>query len=582
MTLPSGISVGVRDQLLGTITSTAVSALQYTYADGYVLELYDPGPPGSVRESFVFPIAPTSYELSDAFTQQLTPTEGNSVVAEEYGVILREITLEGTFGLSSKRAGSSGPTLKGNEHFDRLKKFFRAYSDAKQDATSNRLVQMRFHAMRDDDHFIVVPKQFAVPRNAKTRVHKQYRIQLTAIGRIDSASLALPAAQPTDAFHVISQALNDARGRLVDLTNATYQIKAKLSNIATILNNVSGLIRAVGNYVRTGSDLIFYPWKLALQTVDMVDQGADDLAQAVLDSTVNQYHQAVRDLRHMHQAISRILQFPERFQEGWQTGSMDAYAGARNTTQQDYNDGTAGATAGVRFSVAYGSESEAGLYLPNYNSLLRVDVDRTTTLQKLSAQYGVPPEAIALVNDLRAPYFAPGGGPGLLGPGDQVLIPQVESGANTAGIVGSPIDYRTPDEILFGRDLALDQELLEVEGLLDFVEDVTHDATDAEYALGVDAVTTALAISMATVQGTTTFLPDVGVVSRVGSKGVLSNVLLASLSLREAVLSDPRVAEIEKMEVVLQGDALYQEITPRLIDGRAGAPIATPISKVQG
>ncbi len=574
----------VRSSATQKFARSALVDVATAYRDGYVLELYQPGPPARVLEAFVFPLAPQKYTLTEPFVATLTPTEGNSVVAEEYGTILRDISIEGTLGMKPKRGGlGTTDPISGNDHFINLRNFFRLYSRYKQSQSAQeRRIEMRWHAVRDDDHFIVVPKMFETPRDIKsTRVHYQYRIQLTAVEKIE-ASRSTAIEDDENVLQRITRSLNDARGSLVDLTAKTAALRIKLSNVQVVFNNAASVMRAVGGFVRASSDVIYFPWKLAVNTIEQIERTADDLAFDVIDSTAGKYAESIRDFRRMQRSLDRIAQFPDRFVEGFKDTATSEYAGQRKLTQRDFADGTAGASQGSRYSVAYGTEAQAGLDVGSFDNVIRVTVDRTMTLQSLSAKYDVPPEALIILNDLRPPYFTPGGGFGTLAPGDTILIPSGEATGTQPSMLGLAADYDNPDELLYGRDLAIDMDLYRQKSIFDFKLDVAHGSLDAEIVFGIANVEQAMFVLLETEQGTTTFLPDVGLVKRVGRKGTFSNALLASISLREALLSDPRIASIDKMEIFLEKDALYQEVTPRLVDGRVGTTVTQPLGKVQG
>ena len=116
--------------------------------------------------TFVFVLNPTRYEVSEPFQAELTPAEDNTIVAEENGIIVREILLEGTFGLMERSAvgfqgaQGDGKPLSGTAHYEFLKKMFRRYSDLKKEPTTSPHYEMIFHALKDDEHYRVIPRSF--------------------------------------------------------------------------------------------------------------------------------------------------------------------------------------------------------------------------------------------------------------------------------------------------------------------------------------------------------------------------------------------------------------------------------------
>jgi len=577
-------------------TPTALSDIEFGFRQGYVFEVIDLSEPQRAVSTFVLPIAPRVYRISEPNAATLTPTQGNTVIAEEYGAIIREIELEGTFGIRDKRATgfdgvqAGGRAVSGNEHFRLFRNLFRGYYEAKQDPVRGPITQMRFHSLREDDHWIVVPRTFDTPRDAKNlRVHYDYRTTLAAIGVVDDVLAPRTVSDDTNAFtdalRDISQGLNDARGFFAD-ANAflTRDVqRGVFGNLQAVLLNAGSVINAVSNFLRTGVGFINIPFQFAVNVCTQIEQLADDLDETVqspLDATA----QAARNMRKMESSFNRILAWPDRFESNWNNrvrAIENAFAGERRLTQRDVLDGTAGATGGTRTRVAYGSEGQAGLDFGRYTAVISVPVGRTDTISGFAGRYGVPPELIIVINDLAAPYITEAGGAGTLGPGDEILIPVADAGTNPSGaVVGS--GYLPADVILYGRDLAIDMEVFNAEGIFDLAVDSSHGGTDASLVAGIPSVVQGTLITVETERGTTVYMPDIGVRRSVGKKGTLSNVVLAALNFREAILADPRIEGIDASEVVLDGDVLSQDITARLRSRRTSVSLVRPIGRAAG
>lgn len=577
-------------------TPTALTDVEFGFRQGYVFEMIELSEPQRSIETFVFPIAPRVYRLSEPNAATLTPSQGNSVVTEEFGAIIREIEIEGTFGLTAKRASGyegaqgSGNPISGNEHFRLFRNFFRRYFDLKQDPVQGPRTQMRFHSMREDDHWIVVPRVFDTPRDAKTtRVHYDYRVTLAAIGVVDDVLAPRTVSNDTNAFtnalRDISEGLNDARGFFSDanafLVNDVQ--RGVFGNLQAVLLNAGSVINAVSNFLRTGAGFINIPFQFAANVCAQIEQLADDLEQTAL-SPLDEIANAARNMRKMEASFNRILAWPDRFEQNWNNrvrAIENAFAGERRISQRDLLDGTAGATSGTRTRVAYGSEGRAGLDLGGYTSVISVRVDRTDTLAGLASRYDVPPILIIVINDLAPPYFTEAGGAGTLGPGDEVLIPVADAGdRDTGAVVGS--GYLPADVILYGRDLAIDMEHYERTGKFDLKVADSHGSLDAELVEGVPNVVQGTLITVETERGTTIYLPDIGIRRSVGKKGTLNQVVLAALNFREAILADPRIEAIDASEIVLDGDVLSQNMTARLVSRRNAVSLVRPIGRAAG
>jgi hypothetical protein len=204
-------------------------------------------------------------------------------------------------------------------------------------------------------------------------------------------------------------------------------------------------------------------------------------------------------------------------------------------------------------------------------------VSRTDTVDSIAAAAGTTPETIIVINDLRAPYISSGGGPGVVRPGDTILVP-VRAGAGTSTEPGG--EYLSPEDALYGVDFKFDDTVLAKEGRFDL--SVANSLFDAELSSGVQNVVQGTQITVLTEIGTTVFVPSVGLRRNVGTKGTIQHTLLASIRLREGILVDPRISGIQSLRVVLDGDVLRQEITPIIGTARRGVRLVLPFGHVTG
>ena len=533
---------------------------------------------------------PRSYTLSEPFMVTLTPGEDDSVVEESNGIIIREITLEGTFGLTKKRAQGfggaqgGGNPLSGTEHFNFLRNLFREYSARKKDPRTAATTQLIFHALRDDDHFLVSPRTFVMPRDARrTRVHYDYHITLAAI---DEAS-AIEAVDEsgfnyTDALRDLNGVFNDARAAIVDLSTNVSQIKRKVGNIQAVLGNAIQIVNAVGGFLSGVDDLINFPLNLVATIADQLARAADRLIDSIgtLAFTSAEFvtlSEDSRSIRRLEAAIDKFAMYDEKFQDTIEN-IEDLFLGEIRIINSDVATGTGGATDGSRLRVVAGFElSIAGLSIPRESGLGVVEIGPTDTVESIAAAAGTTPEAVIIINDLRPPYITRFGGPGIRRPGDTLLVPVNTGGGTSTG--RGVTDYLTAEDALYGIDIAIDDPLFDREGLLDIRVDLVNGASDFALRRGIENVVQGLEITINTERGATVFIPDLGIRRNVGGRGTIQHVLLASVVLREAILSDTRVASIESTRVVLDQDVLTQEITALLVGQQSSAQFVLPFGR---
>jgi hypothetical protein len=599
----SGISTE-RFRLSGTDEQgeANISELREAFRQGFVFELLDLAKPKIPIAVHVMVLNPVRYNLSEPFTLTLTPGEDNTVVSEENGIIVREITLEGTYGLTQKRARGfigaqgGGNPLSGTDHFQALRNLFRRYSALKKEPTRAANIQLIFHALRDDDHFVVRPREFATPRDAqRTRVHYEYRITMAATAEATFSALQRRPDQTGffdqlgNTVRDINEAFNDARAGIAEVTANLSDIRRKVGNINAIVNNAIQVVNAVGGFVSGVTQLINYPLQLVANVVEGIDGAADTLLQSVEGAAFGVFHENARSLRRISAAVDRISLFPDRFEDTTQR-IEDLYEGERRIRASDVDGGlgsapgAGGATVGSRTRVVSGSDGRlAGLGIPRGTGLRGVAVARTDSLESIATEAGTTPEAIIIINELLPPYLTASGGPGIAKPGDVLLVP-----SDTGGGGGDPRgvnDFLDPEEALYGIDIALDPVELRRNGKFELLINEANDPEDAGLVRGIPNVVQGTEITIGTEIGTTVFIPDLGLRRNVGSRGTTQHVLLASIALREAMLQDNRISQIESSRVVFDSSTgeLTQEITP-IVSGqrRGGATLILPFGRATG
>jgi hypothetical protein len=219
------------------------------FAKGYVFEVIDIRT-GDQKMVKSLVLNPRRYTLTEPFAVTLTPTEDNSVVAEENGQIIREITIEGTTGLKKRKEealglGSQiGTDASGPEHFYQLRNFFREYSEMKK-RPSGPFFQMIFHNVKEDDHFVVVPRAFETPRDAsKDKMHFNYRITLAAIAVFPPPVPPLNIGEELFGaeFTKLAKGVADARSFFVETLDEIGNIKERFKNPESIFDSAADAI----------------------------------------------------------------------------------------------------------------------------------------------------------------------------------------------------------------------------------------------------------------------------------------------------------------------------------------------------
>jgi len=604
-----GILSPVRQGLDGLVPGLPLADLLLgevrKFDKGFVFELVDTssGKLKTLRTKSLV-INPKRYHLSEPFTSQLTPAEDNTVVAEENGIIIREITIEGTTGLKTRkedalgRGGRIGTQASGTDHFFDLRDLFREYSLRKQDPEKGSGIRMFFHNVTEDDHFVVVPRAFETPRDASVNpIHFMYRITLAAIQEIP------PAKLPGDPFDFLgdfgdslqklSETLTDARAFWVDSINEVEAFRRRINQVGAVLDSDDPARDAFNLLFDSSAEAINAAHDLVDGVVTNIELSREfyrtcgDLEQDFREQILNDIDSepdeevvaAAAALTEMGDAITDIASRPLLFRPPLGRDITRAFGGETNLTPDDLANQTAGATPGSQLRATQGSERRAGYDIGGFTGSTRVTIGATDSIDKIALDNRVPRDAIIDLNSLRYPYIAESGGPGVLRPGDTLLVP---TRAPTTQRLPAPAGgFLTPDEIVYGSDIALDP-VLASQGIFDILIDDVHGADDVQIVSGVPNVIQGVKIILGTERGTTDFILDLGIRRLIGGKGTLDRLLDASLVLREAVLSDDRVAAIDSINLVLEGDVLSQEMTLLLTDRRDDVLVQVPVGNVQG
>lgn len=563
----------------------------HAFKRGFVFEIIDQKRPNDSVAVKSLVLNPQRYLLSEPFAVTLTPTEDDTVVSEENGLLIREILIEGTTGLQKRkedalgRGGAAGTEASGVDHFRELRALFRKYGELKKNPEKSPSTIMVFHDVRLDEHWVVVPRAFETPRDAATgRVHFNYRIALAAISAFPPPKPAthLPGVfgQIADAVSKLNSAVHDSRAFLVETINNLDAISERVRDPSRMLEQAAKSINSVAQLVDGVATLIELGVAFHRSTTDLLEAVREDIVNSIDSEPAQRHLEAARAIARIEASLTLAQTEPQAFEPPLAQAQLLPFAGERNLTAADVADGTAGATVGTRTRLALGSEGQAGLDLGGFTGSRRDSVRAGDSIDTIANRTGAPREALIVLNNLSFPYVSEQRLPGCLKPGDSVLVP-VATSASVQGLPPTGVGYLSVEDLVYGVDMALDPAQL-AQGVLDIAVDELHGARDCQLQRGLPNVVQGLSITLLTELGTTSFLPQLGVRRTPGVRGSLENVLLSAAVLREGILSDPRVSGIESMRVVLEGDVLSQEITAAVRDAREGVTLVVPFGTVGG
>jgi len=613
---------------LGTLYSIGIMDLtkfQYIRLPGIV----DPahrsnrgwsGGGGGDQALYEFPIPPQNYELVEPFATQVVATQDGGKFVESHGSLFKDIRIAGTVGLRPRpiKVGSfsglealGGPTLSvppvladffmkddrgldpgeitGFDDIIFLRNLFRAYSDLKNNPMASRNLGMVWSYAREGEAWVVEPTTFTTTRDKSSPLSWRYAIQFRALYLLDSTfsyaedplSIWQKIRNIMTLFNQIANDLATSINQLTDAVNWLANLPANL--IQTVINAGVKIISAVAEF---GNEIHNFPKTVSKSVLLTAHQAARTL-QVILDQeyphevpsggsvSANRRSGAnepwsmsklagIRDaLATMRRTFAAMVNMDKVWQAPNHTKIADyskAYLNKRQETQF---------TAGSPLAVG-------NLTLPSAARQVKVKVG--DSIRSVAKQY-LGDESywkqLVILNSLSPPYVGATSGNGVLGPGDDILIPQYLNSPQATQVQRSintdaSIDAQSQIMRKYGRDVRLRGSSYE-NGLSDLAVSARGDLDIIE---GVENVDQALQIKFSTEQGELATHPTFGARFPLGTKVSLTKIQEFTFDVRNTLLSDPRVEQIASLQVMADGDKIITKSRVLLADSDIELPIS--------
>ncbi len=549
------------------------------------------GLPDTKIQKLVFPlaVAPESYSLEEPFTVSVTPGTNGGLIVEENGIIQRRIRLNGTTGARPRplnaSAGfgnkpeveSSAPSrgkfvtgyLSGQRHFHFLQdKVFRAYADLKRDPTYAKQVQLIFHNLKDDEHWLVVPETFSLQRAAGRGPLYAYEISLIAVSPAEVLpTQVVPVSKSwwdsaAEGLAKARSALAKISGVIQFINQVAEKVKRVVSDVLAIVDDVIGLVNEVTNVIngiaRIATDVF--------NRIRDVARRARAAAVAVVVSAStfgDVVGQAFANLADYLEEVASIPSIRNEIRDridNIRTGGRNNRARAlraseannisRATTESELaRSGSAPTVADV---VAQLSSLDLGVEIPAFNNIESYQVQGSDTLPSISARLLGSAElwwVIAEVNRLRAPYISDVPIPGTVQRGATIFVPTTQQTANNLGQSGVP---STPDDDLltqlFFRD-ALVAPSSRFPNRIDLVLDAEKGNKDILYVAGIENLKQGIRTRLETVLGENVLYPNLGLERVIGMGEPDIDVEILRVFVSQAISADNRVANLGSVRV---------------------------------
>jgi hypothetical protein len=589
------------DELLEDLRQKRLGDGRYIGSYPYALEMKVPQteePLGSVV--FVFPFGPDRLSVKRAFAQAVVPTLGG-VVAEERGLVWRDITVAGHFGLAPKagydtttRSPGAGEGLGPVMLSDKLSgplwvrrlltNIFDRYAALKADPETSADTVLIWHNFKDEESLVVVPVEVDLERTTATRHLYPFTLTFKAIGPADKLILPAETLGPLAAFLAAVGNVLKAVSRAVALVSAAFQeasaflgeVRYFLATVDAVFDSIGRIVGAAQDFAQGVTDTIATGAGILDSALDALDtflallesdtpNSAGISAAATVPPEVRQTFAEMQDglfgIRSQLSAFatSYASEAAAHADESRGTNAtsdeeLDAAAASPATTAAELEAQTTGAGDRTRKD---GDALPRERVFRKYTGFFPYTVMGGDTVQGIAARFlgdGTLWYDIVVVNALKPPYISWAGGPSIARPGDILLVPQLGGAVRTNSAGRSS---GATEEALFGRDCRLAETRNSRPGrpAVDLVVD-TRTSRDLASIGGIDNLVQAVQLRMWTMRGSMPHYPGYGVPPAVGFGNTAANLTALKVGLKATIAQDSRIAAVLAIRATASGDTL--------------------------
>lgn len=557
---------------------------------------------------FFFNTPPRQVEMSEPFTTRVVATQNGGKFIESHGSIFKDIRVTGTTGLRPRKGAPTVIPLLSTGAFDGLvsaltepfspgganqlrkipvtevtgfddihflRNIFRRYSDAK---SRGEQVVMVWRNIKDNDYWVVEPKDFRLSQDSKNPLTYQYQIQLQGLSLFSVVRPDIPddpLALVRDAQRFISRISefkqNLTSTFLVIATQITRIQGAGYFGISNTLGTLTSVIRGLEAIFTNAGQSTANLTRAAVQAQAEFDEAITSLG-AVFEppisappggvATVDDRDATIQALRAALRSLRALLA-----EESLQTNISQVEGTVRNRIGARYRrpGNGAGAPTSPRTGgdpAFIGSSSTAATIAEGTVGVGETIRDLS---RRLLGDYRRWHELV-LLNDLRSPYTTDGvTTPGVLSSGDSILFPSISTTIRST-TVGSPNqsteeqegDLDNPGSVLsqtYGRDIRL--KSVKSAGSIDFTDLAINQRGDISTVVGVPNVQQAIRVRFLTEQGDLPVHPTYGASFPIGSKADVFSFNTFRVNTLATMKSDPRIKEVVSLDFTAVGDILY-------------------------
>ena len=532
-------------------------------------------------KEFRLQINPQELTQDEIFAIEVTPTL-RGVLVEHHGTILKDISMSGTTGVSPMRR-EGGATLaaglpilqsghSGFQEFHELRSYIRAYVEAKRiDGATNGELRMIFKNYKDQEYLYIEPQKFTMKRSSARPFLYDYNFSFKGVGVADKPEAAVKGwlDKLDDALETADEYLQLAEGIINGSIGLIRRVESDIFN--KILNPIRTLNRAI-NAVRGGQALLFGEFGVTRRFCEDLKRELERVeanwADAIGKSSPDYDKASGRTPTTVASSGRRPTNTELEVANAW-AKAKKATILVLGQSEQLFQKNTFEVNQDVAAQFGDGTL----IQLDEPSSVKEINILDTDDLQSIAArELGEVDKFrdIILLNNLKPPYIDPAGGPGVLKPGDKILLPSFNPSTTT--------DVIKSKEFQITKNMREAEKNLGVDIRLTKDGDLAQSNTgDFDLLGGMDNMSQAVSLRLAYEKGSLKRHLTIGTNLQTGRK-VRSNSLN---EMRDDViasfLQDTRVESVPFVEIIQEGNTTFMNILLKLKESNQPIPIPIQI-----
>jgi len=507
-------------------------------------------------DEFRLQINPQELSQDEVFAIEVTPTL-RGVLVEHQGVLIKDISISGTTGVSPMRRDGGAFSDTGNpifqvghsgyKEFHELRTYFRAYAEAKRtEDRSESELRMVFKNFKDNEYLFVEPQKFTMKRSADKPFHYDYSISLKGIGV--ASGIKPPQLDFFEKINAVLEDIQDYLDAAVKIIRASSGILLRFQRDinSTLLGPLLALRQAIAA-IKGGRALYLTQLGITRKIIDDLLSKTNDIRNNFSDgigrsmSLYNEYsgrtptivgspgristYQEIQIINALNKVEKALLLTASQQSKLFEQSIFD-----RNRTVVDQFNG--------KFA------------LKNPSSVRQVTIKGSDDIHTIASRELRNPDRfrdLVILNNLKPPYISTTPGEGVLSPGDPILIPQNTPSQGSTGTQKNKQYNITTGMTEAQKNLGVDLRLNEDGDL------VISNTKDLDLVAGMDNMSQTLSLRLSLEKGSLKRHTFVGTSLVTGRKVSAQGLSDLRQQIVTSLTTDSRVLSIPFIELIQDG-----------------------------